>query len=155
MGERGTPRRKLLLYALGLVLVTAAIGGAWTATDWLRGYAGGADGSPASSDDTVVADRSAAADSVTRFRALADSLEGSLDDYGALTGSPAAGTPDCESLARRYRAVDEAFVTLAVHLRGLDDGDVSSRMEDRFQSLLGRVEDVNADFDASGCPRPN
>lgn len=145
-------RQRYLTYAVGLLIVVGGVLGALIATAVTSGNGDAGAGSVAAADTAAV--ETAAADTASRFEQLAASLDTAIASYQGLGGSAPDASPTCDDLARRYRLVDDGFVALAAHIRGLEDADVTTRMQERFRELLRLVEEVNADFDASGCPRP-
>ena len=145
-------RQRYLTYAVGLLIVIGGALGALIATAVSSGDGGSGAGGVAAADTMVV--ETAAADTASRFEQLAASLDTAIASYQDLGESAAGASPDCDSRARRYRLVDDGFIALAAHIRSMADADVTARMQERFRELLRRVEEVNADFDASGCPRP-
>lgn len=149
-------RQRYLTYAVGLLIVVGGALGALIATAVTSGNGDAGAGSVAAADtaaDTTVVE-TAAADTTSRYEQLAASLDTAIASYQGLGGSAPDASPSCDELARRYRLVDDGFVALAAHIRSREDADVTTRMQERFRELLRRVEEVNADFDASGCPRP-
>lgn len=59
----------------------------------------------------------------------------------------------CQLLATGYVAADEAYVRVAASYRALDAAS-NSRATAAYETAGAEIAEVNAHFDASGCPRP-
>jgi hypothetical protein len=90
---------------------------------------------------------------VQQFDALADSLDHAIRNFGDRAQDFALQRLTCRGLAFGYRSTDDAFIALANRYRGVRDALDPVRAA-RYRSLVGQMEQVNATFDQSRCPRP-
>jgi hypothetical protein len=90
---------------------------------------------------------------VARFDTMADSLEQAIRNFGNRSSDFAVKRLSCRGLGVGYRGADDAYMSLAATHRDARTA-IDGARDARFRRLSSLMDNVNASFDSTKCPRP-
>lgn len=89
-----------------------------------------------------------------RFAELHDTLRDAVESYRDAEGRFEAGEAGCPALQQAYLQLDQAFLELASHVSAVRERLGRSQLA-RYEAATSEVSELDREYQASGCPRPD